>query len=207
MVINRRFESGYLSQLPRQIFCLVTFIPCHHWVYRLLLLLILFLFFIVGGVHLGLKFWKVALYVFLEELASESEIFEHVVIAEHCIEVGNEIFSIEMHKVMVEVHLWQGLDVGVHVQWNVTNSGLIEQLHKEWILLKVSCALHEIVESQWTWVNSFLLKLRVEFFCELHWFVMDQRSEVSDKRSWAGLSGQTYRLYNFRYLIQFIHCD
>jgi hypothetical protein len=105
MVINRRFESGYLSQLPRQIFCLFTFIPSHHWVCSLLLLLILFLFFIVGGVYLGLKFRKVALYVFLKELASESEIFKHVVIAEHCIEVSDEIFSIEMHKVMVKVHL------------------------------------------------------------------------------------------------------
>jgi len=54
-----------------------------------------------------------------------------VVIAEHCIEVSDEIFSIEMHKVMVEVHLGQGLDVGVHVQWNVTNGGFVEQLHKE----------------------------------------------------------------------------
>ena len=130
-VINRRFESSYLSQLTRQIFRLITFIPSHHRVSRLLLLLILFLFFIVSGVHLRLKFRKVALYVFLEKLTAKSEILKHVVIAEHCIEVSDEIFSIEMHKVMVKVHLGQGLDVGVHVQWNVTNGGLIEQLHKE----------------------------------------------------------------------------
>lgn len=126
-VIYPGFESGYLSQLSRQIFCLITFIPTHHWIcWLLLLLLILFLFFIVGSVDLGLKFWKVALYVFLEKLAAEGEIFQHVVIAEHCIQVSDEIFSIEMHKVVVKVHLRQGLDVSVHVQWNVTNCGLIE---------------------------------------------------------------------------------
>jgi len=80
---------------------------------------------------LRLKFRKVALNVFLEKLTAEGEVFKHVVIAEHCIEVSNEIFSIEMHKVMVKVHLGQGLDVGIHVQWNVTNGGFVEQLHKE----------------------------------------------------------------------------
>jgi len=74
-VFYTRFESGYLSQLPRQIFRLFTFIPTHHRVCCLLLLLILFLFFIVGGVHLRLKFRKVALNVFLEKLTAEGEVF------------------------------------------------------------------------------------------------------------------------------------
>lgn len=150
MIVDGRFQPHDIAELPRQLLRLLTLVPRHHLVHsRLLLLLFLFLFLgrsIYRIIHLCLEFRIVALDVFLEEFAAEAEVLEEVVVAVDGVEVGDEVFAVEVDEVVVEVDLREGLDVGVHVQGDVRDRRLIEKLHQETVVLEVGRALHEVVE-------------------------------------------------------------
>ena len=80
---------------------------------------------------------EVALYVFLEEFCAELEVLHSVIIGEERVQVGDEVFSVEMHHFVVEVDLRKQLQVGVKVQRYVNDSGFIEELHQMWVIFEV----------------------------------------------------------------------
>ena len=71
-----------------------------------------------------------------------------MVIAEQGVEVGDEVFAVEMHQVVIEVDRRKGLNVGVHVQLDVCQGRFVEQLHHERVVLEVCSALEHIVKCQ-----------------------------------------------------------
>ena len=150
MIVDGRFQPHDIAELTRQLLRLLTLVPRHHLVpSRLLLLLLLLLFLgppIYRVIHLSLEFRIIALDVFLEELAAEGEVLEEVIVAVDGVEVGDEVFAVEVYEVVVEVDLREGLDVGVHVQRDVRDRCLIEKLHQETVVLEVGRTLHEVVE-------------------------------------------------------------
>ncbi len=150
MIVDGRFQPHDIAELPRQLLRFLTLVPSHHLVRsRLLLLLLLLLFLrppIYRVIHLSLEFRIIALDVFLKEFAAEGEVFEEVVVAVDGVEVGDEVFAVEVHEVVVKVDLREGLDVGVHVQGDVRDRRFIEKLHQETVVLEVGRTLHEVVE-------------------------------------------------------------
>lgn len=100
MIVDCRFQPHDIAELPRQLFRLLTLVPRHHLVHSCLLLLLLLLLFlrpsIYSVIHLSLEFRIIALDVFLEEFAAEGEVFEEVIVAVDGVEVGDEVFAVEV---------------------------------------------------------------------------------------------------------------
>jgi hypothetical protein len=91
---------------------------------------------------------KIALYVFLKEFRPELEVLHRMIIREDRVEVSDEVLSIELDHVIVEVNLRENLQVGIQVKLDVCHRRFKKKLHESRISFEVGCRLHEIIEAQ-----------------------------------------------------------
>lgn len=60
-----------------------------------------------------------------------------MIIGEERVQVGDEVFSVEVHHLVIEVDLREQLQVGVQVEGHVNDGGFIEELHQMWVIFEV----------------------------------------------------------------------
>jgi hypothetical protein len=126
------------GKLSVQCLSLLLFLRCQGLIINIGCLLLFLLSCLRSLLERHGELGEVALYVFLKEFCTELEVLHGVIIGEERVKVGDEVFPVELHHLIIEIDLRKNLQVSVQVQGHINDRGFVKKLHQMRVIFEVS---------------------------------------------------------------------